>query len=79
MTRNDKGVMRKLWRFSIIRLECILVCSGKRLFVHEFPNIGANYSNILEKNSEIKVEPGIYIPGWDSVQMKDQELPPENI
>ena len=39
---------------------------GVGLFVHELPNIGLNCENILQENSIMTVEPGLYIPGWGS-------------
>ncbi|MGN1166207.1 MAG: M24 family metallopeptidase [Lachnospiraceae bacterium] len=47
---------------------------GVGLFVHELPNIGANCSNILEENSVMTVEPGLYIPGWGGVRIEDQGI-----
>lgn len=48
------------------------------LFVHEFPQLGPNNFETLEKGNIITVEPGIYIPGWGGVRIEDQLLITEN-
>ena len=47
---------------------------GVGLFVHELPNIGLNCENILQENSVMTVEPGLYIPGWGGVRLEDQGI-----
>ena len=47
---------------------------GVGLFVHELPNIGLNCENILQENSIMTVEPGLYIPGWGGVRLEDQGI-----
>ena len=47
---------------------------GVGLFVHELPIIGLNCENILQENSVMTVEPGIYIPGWGGVRIEDQGI-----
>ena len=47
---------------------------GVGLFVHELPNIGLNSENILQENSIMTVEPGLYIPGWGGVRLEDQGI-----
>ena len=47
---------------------------GVGRFVHELPNIGLNCENILQENSIMTVEPGLYIPGWGGVRLEDQGI-----
>lgn len=47
---------------------------GVGLFVHELPFIGRNCTDILQENSVMTVEPGIYIPGWGGVRVEDQGI-----
>lgn len=44
---------------------------GIGLFMHEEPFLDKNSKNILEKNSVLTVEPGIYIPEWGGVRLED--------
>jgi Xaa-Pro aminopeptidase len=44
---------------------------GIGLFMHEEPFLDKNSKNILEKNSVLTVEPGIYIPDWGGVRIED--------
>ncbi len=45
---------------------------GVGLAIHEEPFIGPKSEHLLEKNSIITIEPGIYIPGWGGVRIEDQ-------
>ena len=44
---------------------------GIGLFMHEEPFLDKNSKNILEKNSVLTVEPGIYIPEWGGIRLED--------
>jgi Xaa-Pro aminopeptidase len=44
---------------------------GIGLFMHEEPFLDKNSKNILEKNSILTVEPGIYIPEWGGIRIED--------
>lgn len=47
---------------------------GIGMYVHEVPFLGPNYSYILEENTVMTAEPGIYIPGWGGVRIEDTLL-----
>ncbi len=47
---------------------------GIGLFVHEIPFMGPKSDFILEENSVVTIEPGIYIPNWGGVRIEDQIL-----
>ncbi|MGX2946440.1 M24 family metallopeptidase [Enterococcus alishanensis] len=44
------------------------------LFVHELPYLAEQYDDVLDENSVMTVEPGIYIPDWGGVRIEDQVL-----
>ena len=47
---------------------------GIGMFVHEVPFLGPNHNYILEKDTVMTAEPGIYIPGWGGVRIEDTLL-----
>lgn len=44
---------------------------GLGLDLHEFPLMGMGSDLVIEKNTVITIEPGIYIPGWGGVRIED--------
>ncbi|WP_416197507.1 MAG: Xaa-Pro aminopeptidase [Sporanaerobacter sp.] len=44
---------------------------GVGLELHEIPFMGVNCDRVLEENSVVTVEPGIYIPDWGGVRIED--------
>lgn len=52
---------------------------GVGLFLHEEPFMGPKSEYILEKNSIVTIEPGIYIPGWGGVRIEDMVLIQDDI
>lgn len=51
---------------------------GVGLEIHEKPNASPNYNSILEKNSVVTIEPGIYIAGKFGVRIEDFVILTEN-
>ena len=47
---------------------------GFGLFVHEHPFVRPMGTDILKAGNTMKVEPGIYIPGWGGVRIEDDIL-----
>ncbi len=47
---------------------------GVGMSVHEFPHIGANSDDFLEKGNVITIEPGIYLPGIGGVRIETTEI-----
>ena len=48
------------------------------MFVHELPFLRPHSEEILQKDTVMTVEPGIYIPGWGGIRIEDQILVTEN-
>lgn len=44
---------------------------GVGMEVHELPRLGKLSDNILQENSVVTVEPGVYLPGWGGVRIED--------
>lgn len=44
------------------------------LFVHEEPLLAVDYDDLIDANTVLTVEPGIYIPGWGGIRLEDQGL-----
>lgn len=44
------------------------------LFVHELPYLSTQFNDILEENTVITIEPGIYLPNWGGIRIEDQVL-----
>lgn len=44
------------------------------LFVHEQPYLAVDYDDLIDENTVLTVEPGIYIPGWGGIRLEDQIL-----
>lgn len=42
------------------------------LFVHETPYLAEEFDDVLEKDTVVTIEPGIYIPNWGGVRIEDQ-------
>ena len=51
---------------------------GVGMFVHELPFLRPHSEEILQKDTVMTVEPGIYIPGWGGIRIEDQILVTEN-
>jgi Xaa-Pro aminopeptidase len=51
---------------------------GVGLQIHEEPYLGQAWEFILEKNTTLTVEPGIYIPGWGGIRIEDTVLIKDN-
>lgn len=47
---------------------------GVGLDLHEWPFMATRCDNMLEQNSVVTIEPGIYIPGWGGVRIEDDVL-----
>lgn len=47
---------------------------GIGLFVHQQPFVAAHSEDILEENTVMTMEPGIYIPGWGGIRIEDDLL-----
>lgn len=44
------------------------------LFVHEEPLLAVDYDDLIDENTVLTVEPGIYIPSWGGIRLEDQGL-----
>lgn len=47
---------------------------GVGINVHELPNVTSSYDKILEENSIVTIEPGIYIPNLGGIRLEDMIL-----
>lgn len=46
--------------------------------IHEAPSVSSRSKEVLEENSVITIEPGIYIPGWGGVRIEDMVIVEKN-
>lgn len=47
---------------------------GIGLSIHELPNIGSRYDDVLKAGQIVTIEPGIYVPGVGGVRIEDDVL-----
>ncbi|KRL08329.1 M24 family metallopeptidase [Liquorilactobacillus hordei] len=47
---------------------------GIGLDIHELPNVGARFADIMESGHIVTIEPGIYIPGIAGIRIEDDIL-----
>lgn len=51
---------------------------GIGLDIHELPNVGSRYLDIMEPGHIVTIEPGIYIPGTAGIRIEDDVLVTKN-
>jgi Xaa-Pro aminopeptidase len=51
---------------------------GVGLAIHELPRASRLSDNVLQPNSIVTVEPGIYLPGWGGVRIEDMVVVQED-
>ena len=47
---------------------------GVGLDVHENPYLSKRSATVLQKNSIVTIEPGVYIPGWGGIRIEDMAV-----
>ena len=51
---------------------------GVGLDVHENPYLSKRSDTVLQKNSIVTIEPGVYIPGWGGIRIEDMAVITDN-